>query len=884
MSGVVSSHPPATVTTTTGLSINGQEVSLATATDSIPGSLSAADHATFNGKQDRLLTGLTTADGTVLATDNVLQAFGKVVGEQQSRADQLSSGFISWGGSGNYYSYSSGTFTILRPGVGRLLGSKITWAGGESVSGLSTNKGYLIGYSATNTLTATDITTLSNTSVKTTFENYKTLYENNVIMFGIWTDGADPVIVKENHPFSHSTDISINEHFRLGQTFSSNGALLSVLSAANRTIQSSGEDMLNDHGLTTRIPDAATTALDCTAIFQNAGGTAQGLNRRTFTVSGVTVTPTAGATYTNNSSTFTVLYTTIVAGSGTISTWISSGVNNPSASGTLTKASGTGDASITFSAYSVAATIASAYAPAGVPASLTSSGATRYGIVAIYASKDDLQSVTPKYFQLLSNTAYSSTAAAANSIGTGTIPDLTQFVMPAEMRAIELVLNGFVLIDGNGRTIPSVTTNGFTAGVKTTKAAVGSVVTTGTITATTAVNVSNDTTNFNRVLSSSEATAQLAFDKIDDIMVTPDSTDTLTNKTIGSTGAKWPVTNITASASTIDTVQRKTNYTMQASDGTDWFDMSPSDKNRNAQTLENFSFLVSSASNILTVEIRDLAAAVPTIYSPVVIGFPVGSATTASGITLSITASKTITVPVGALLGTTDGVETWLDFYISSLGELAISNGTFPDGHGISYAATFLDTSSDSAGVLYGEYAGGARVYRRLGRFLTHRTGNNWASPATAIEYGYKAGTVGSTSGIAPSTGMVGEYLESDGTSTELTSGIYNDCGSAGLTLAAGTWDIQNSALIYPASTTRVASVICGIGTASGSSSTGVDPVRNVTGVTNFIGDPQGNYYLSTPMWRVNTVGSTTYYPKVYAVFDTSTCTGECLLKARRVA
>ena len=54
---------------------------------------------------------------------------------------------------------------------------------------------------------------------------------------------------------------------------------------------------------------------------------------------------TAGATYTNNAQTFTVLYT--IAGGTKL---VCSGTGAPTASGTLTKASGTGDATITFSA------------------------------------------------------------------------------------------------------------------------------------------------------------------------------------------------------------------------------------------------------------------------------------------------------------------------------------------------------------------------------------------------------------------------------------------------------------------------------------------------------------------------------------------------------
>lgn len=69
------------------------------------------------------------------------------------------------------------------------------------------------------------------------------------------------------------------------------------------------------------------------------------LNQYTFTVTSANAT--IGATYTNNGQTFTVLAT--IAGGTTLKT---TGTGAPSASGTLTKAVGTGDATITFSAES----------------------------------------------------------------------------------------------------------------------------------------------------------------------------------------------------------------------------------------------------------------------------------------------------------------------------------------------------------------------------------------------------------------------------------------------------------------------------------------------------------------------------------------------------
>lgn len=70
-------------------------------------------------------------------------------------------------------------------------------------------------------------------------------------------------------------------------------------------------------------------------------------NVYTFTVSSANAT--VGATYTNNGVTYTVLQT---ISSGT--TLLASGTSAPAASGTLTKATGTGDSTITFSAFTSA--------------------------------------------------------------------------------------------------------------------------------------------------------------------------------------------------------------------------------------------------------------------------------------------------------------------------------------------------------------------------------------------------------------------------------------------------------------------------------------------------------------------------------------------------
>lgn len=70
----------------------------------------------------------------------------------------------------------------------------------------------------------------------------------------------------------------------------------------------------------------------------------------TFTVTGITTQPVAGAIYSNNGSQFFAYECYLSSGSGYIRLERTSGTNAPTTSGTLTKVSGTGDSTINYSA------------------------------------------------------------------------------------------------------------------------------------------------------------------------------------------------------------------------------------------------------------------------------------------------------------------------------------------------------------------------------------------------------------------------------------------------------------------------------------------------------------------------------------------------------
>ncbi len=93
-------------------------------------------------------------------------------------------------------------------------------------------------------------------------------------------------------------------------------------------------------------PDISGTASSIYIIKTNKGKQASSSLDGTFTFTVTSANATVGAVYGNNTQTFTVLET---ISSGT--TLIMAGTGNPLTSGTLTKISGTGDATITFSAF-----------------------------------------------------------------------------------------------------------------------------------------------------------------------------------------------------------------------------------------------------------------------------------------------------------------------------------------------------------------------------------------------------------------------------------------------------------------------------------------------------------------------------------------------------
>ncbi len=154
----------------------------------------------------------------------------------------------------------------------------------------------------------------------------------------------------------------------------------------------------------------------------------------------------------------------------------------------------------------------------------------------------------------------------------------------------------------------------------------------------------------------------------------------------------------------------------------------------------------------------------------------------------------------------------------------------------------------------------------------------------------------GTATNDTATAGNIGEYLEniSNSTTINLTNGTtssidsgnssYNDGNETGISLTAGTWDIQGIAYLVGAAGTTASAVDLWIGTAKGNSSTGQDLYRNLARSQNVYTAPVRGT-PTTPVYRVKIANGVTtpYYLKINASFAVSTMYAQGSIHATRV-
>lgn len=191
-------------------------------------------------------------------------------------ADSVQTGFVSWGGAGPYFDDTTiGSFTILVGGTGYINSKLITWTVPQTIATLTSGSTWYIYIDSLGFIGKTNVWSES-------------LYQNNIVLFECFRDSTLPtnnqITVKENHPYSFPTNVSLYCHEVVGSVIENNSNGANITLNGTQGIQINGADVLADHGLNTTIPDSGGLAITWRKYYTTAGGKwAQQNNTNTFT-------------------------------------------------------------------------------------------------------------------------------------------------------------------------------------------------------------------------------------------------------------------------------------------------------------------------------------------------------------------------------------------------------------------------------------------------------------------------------------------------------------------------------------------------------------------------------------------------------------------------
>jgi hypothetical protein len=176
--------------------------------------------------------------------------------------DDAKSGFVAWGPGTTYWTYDVSTreFVVTRSMAGVVRGSPVIGAAGQSVTLPSDYATHFVYFDSDGILRAT-------------LTSNEALYNNSIVVFEVYSDGAVYVVAKENHPLKFTSAISHAWHRLFGVLLEGTGAVATILSGAGRTIRIIGADVMTDHGLDTTIPDSAGEAVPWNVVYTGASGT-----------------------------------------------------------------------------------------------------------------------------------------------------------------------------------------------------------------------------------------------------------------------------------------------------------------------------------------------------------------------------------------------------------------------------------------------------------------------------------------------------------------------------------------------------------------------------------------------------------------------------------
>jgi len=231
----------------------------------------AGNAVTVTLNDDVILAGYLAATDLVITSDVefttitdgglITDAAGVV---QASGALTHATGFATWTGVGTYFNdVTLGTFVLIRGGTGYVNSVPVTWAGGQTVTGMVAGNTYIIYIDNTGTIgKTTDYTQL-------TFDNY-------IVLFQCLRDSTGGTniqyTVKENHPSRFCSCVSWWAHEVIGTVIENNDRGANIVLNGTQKIQINGADELADHGLYTDIPDSGGVGVLWKQMLTNGSG------------------------------------------------------------------------------------------------------------------------------------------------------------------------------------------------------------------------------------------------------------------------------------------------------------------------------------------------------------------------------------------------------------------------------------------------------------------------------------------------------------------------------------------------------------------------------------------------------------------------------------
>jgi len=181
--------------------------------------------------------------------------------------DEATTGFADWtsGADADTYTITGGNFQIDRAGYGYVKSVRVDWVAGQQTSALTAWATTWVYIDSSGLIGST-------TSGATAFDH------NRIVLFEVWTDGTNYIVVKENHVYDFQPRISGYLHMNLNTIIRGTGATIAPVASGDgsdpthRQVKVTGADTMDDHGLSTTVPDSAGAGITLNNMYINAAG------------------------------------------------------------------------------------------------------------------------------------------------------------------------------------------------------------------------------------------------------------------------------------------------------------------------------------------------------------------------------------------------------------------------------------------------------------------------------------------------------------------------------------------------------------------------------------------------------------------------------------